>query len=549
MYSAMDSMWVFWAITLIFIMQPGFAMLEAGFARAKNTANIVLKNVVDFLVACIVFFAIGYSLMYLGDNPVIGKLQLFSTESNRDLSIPDMEFVLFQLVFCGTAATIVSGAMAERVKFSAYCIFSIFMSGLIYPVSGHWVWGNGFLHDLGFHDFAGGAVVHTVGGVAAFLGAAVLGPRIGKYTKDGYSNAVQGHNMVFSALGIFLLWFGWFGFNLGSTLSITGDDMISKAAGIMLNTIVAGAASGLTVLVLSWFRYHKPDVSMSLNGVIGGLVAITAGCDSMSAAGAFVTGVLAAFVIVFSVEIVDIFFHVDDPVGASSVHAACGILGVVLTGLFSKEEGLLYGHGAALLKVQIMGIFVIVLWVAVASFLILWIMKKTMGIRISREAELIGLDRSEHGYIGANPFISAGVGSDEQNLEQIGKIAEEIEEQGYQSDHKVRNVVIITREDKLNDLKAALNKVGISGITVSNVLGCGVQKGHAADFYRGVENEVELLPKVRVEVVISSVPLESVLLAAKKVLKTGNVGDGKIFVYSVDHVIRIRTEEEGEEAL
>lgn len=549
MYSALDSMWVFGGIILIFMMQPGFAMLEAGFSRAKNSANIVLKNVVDFLIACIGFFAVGYGLMYLGDNPFIGEIQLFSTEVTGKLTIPDAEFVLFQLVFCGTSATIVSGAMSGRMKFSAYCIFSLCMSCLIYPVSGHWAWGNGFLQNIGFHDFAGGAVVHTVGGVAAFVGAAMLGPRIGKYTKDGYSNAVQGHNMVFSALGVFLLWVGWIGFNACSTLSVSGDEMLMKIAQILLNTFIAGSASGLTMLCLGWFRYHKPDVSMTLNGVVGGLVAITAGCDCVTVFGAFLIGVLAALVLLFAIEVIDLFFHVDDPVGASAVHGICGILGVLMTGFLSKEAGLFYGHGTSLLKAQVTGVLAIVLWVAVTAFVIMWLLKATIGLRVSKEAEIMGLDRSEHGFMGANPFMAMNAGNDEQSMEQIGKFVEEIEEQGYESDHKVRSVVIITRESKLNDLKTALNKIGISGITVSNVLGCGVQKGHTADYYRGVETEVELLPKVRVEIVISGVPLEAVLSVAKKVLKTGNVGDGKIFVYSVDHVIRIRTEEEGEEAL
>lgn len=547
MYSAIDTVWVLVGAVLVFSMQAGFAMLETGFARAKNAANVVMKNVADFILGSLVFWVIGFGLMYSGSGSMIGEVNFFSGGHYVD-NIPDGVFVFYQLVFCGTAATIASGALSGRMKFSAYCIYSVVMSAFIYPISGHWAWGGGFLEQAGFHDFAGGAVVHMAGGMAALAGALILGPRLGKYNRNKSSNAIQGHSLVLSALGVFILWIGWFGFNGSSTLSITGDENIMKVANIFLNTCIAGAVSGVTMLFLSWIRYHKADISMSLNGILAGLVAITSGCDIVTPLGALAIGFITALVLMISIEIIDIAFHIDDPVGASSVHGVCGVVGVILTGVFAKDGGLLYGGGISLLKVQCEGVLAIAVWVFAAMFVLMIILKYTMGIRVSKEAEILGIDRCEHGYIGSNPAMNMDYATDE-NSEYIHQVAEEIEEAEYETDYNIRSVVIITRENKLNDLKNALNEIGISGITVSEVLGCGVQKGHMTDYYRGVETEVELLPKVRVEVVVSEIPLESVLAVAKKILKTGKVGDGKIFVYDVAKVVRIRTEEEGTAAL
>ncbi len=547
MYSAIDTVWVLLGAVLVFSMQAGFAMLETGFARAKNAANVAMKNVTDFILGSIAFWIIGFGLMYSGDGSLIGGLNFFAKGHYID-NIPDQVFVLYQLVFCSTATTIASGALSGRMKFSAYCIYSVVMSAFIYPISGHWAWGGGFLQQAGFHDFAGGAVVHMTGGMVALAGALVLGPRFGKYNRNKSSNAIQGHSMVLSTLGVFILWIGWFGFNGSSAMSITGDDNILLVGKIFLNTCIAGSAAGATMLILSWIRYHKADISMTLNGILAGLVAITSGCDVVTPFGALAIGFIASLVLMIGIEVIDIVFHIDDPVGASSVHGICGAVGVLLTGLFSRDGGLFYGGGISLLKAQFEGVVTICAWAFVTMSILMIVLKYTMGIRVTKEAEVIGIDRSEHGYIGSNPALNMDSSSDD-NLEHIHKIAEEIEESNYKTDYKVRNVVIITRENKLNDLKNALNEIGISGITVSEVLGCGVQKGHMSDYYRGVETEVELLPKVRVEVVISEIPLESVIDAAKKVLKTGKVGDGKIFVYDVNKVVRIRTEEEDTAAL
>lgn len=547
MYSTIDTFWVLSGSLLILAMQAGFAMLEAGLSRAKNAANVAMKNITDFILGSVVFWFIGFGLMYAGGNSLIGEVELFSAGSYVS-HIPDKVFVFNQLVFCATAATIASGAMAGRMKFSAYCIYSVIMSAIIYPISGHWAWGGGFLEQAGFHDFAGGAVVHMVGGIAALVGAAILGPRLGKYNQDKSSNAIQGHSMVFSVLGVMILWIGWFGFNGSSTLSITGDAMVEKVANIFLNTCLAGGVSGTAVLILSRIRYHKTDISMTLNGILAGLVAITSGADVVTQPGAVAIGFIAGVVLMVSIEVIDVGFHIDDPVGASSVHGICGAAGVILTGIYSTDGGLLHGGGLNLLKVQCEGVLVIALWTAIAMAVLMFVLKFIMGIRVPKEAEAIGIDRSEHGYIGGNAAMVVDRTSMETK-DSIRQIAAEVEAKEYETDYSVRSVVIITRENKLNDLKNALNEIGISGITVSSVLGCGVQKGHMADYYRGVETEVELLPKVRVEVVISEIPLQSVIEVAKKVLKTGKTGDGKIFVYQVDNVIRIRTEEEGMDAL
>lgn len=548
MYSAIDTVWVLVGAVMVFAMQAGFTMLETGFSRSKNASNVAMKNIVDFLLGSLAFWILGFGLMYAGEGNLIGGLKLFAT-GNYVENIPNKVFVFYQLVFCATSATIASGALSGRMKFSSYCIYSVIMSGLIYPISGHWAWGGGFLQQMGFHDFAGGGVVHMAGGMAALAGALILGPRLGKYNENRSSNAIQGHSMTLSTLGVFILWIGWFGFNGSSTLGISHSGDLDRVANIILNTALAGAASGSITLFISWFRYHKADISMTLNGVLAGLVGITAGCDVVTQAGAVGIGVVSALVMVAGIEVIDLLFHIDDPVGASSVHGLCGIVGVLMTGILSTEGGVLHAGGFGLLKVQAIGAVCICAWVFVTMSALMLLMKYTIGIRVEREAEIIGIDRSEHGYSGSYMPLLSDDSAVEKSKGELRSIASEIEKEGYESDYKVRSVVIITRENKLNDLKNALNEIGISGITISSVLGCGVQKGHMESYYRGVELEVELVPKVRVEVVISEVPLESVIEVTKKVLKTGNVGDGKIFVYSVDNVIRIRTEEEGIAAL
>lgn len=548
MYSAIDTVWVLVGAVMVFAMQAGFTMLETGFSRSKNASNVAMKNIVDFLLGSLAFWILGFGLMYAGEGNLIGGLKLFAT-GNYVENIPNKVFVFYQLVFCATSATIASGALSGRMKFSSYCIYSVIMSGLIYPISGHWAWGGGFLQQMGFHDFAGGGVVHMAGGMAALAGALILGPRLGKYNENRSSNAIQGHSMTLSTLGVFILWIGWFGFNGSSTLGISQSGDLDRVANIILNTALAGAASGSITLFISWFRYHKADISMTLNGVLAGLVGITAGCDVVTQAGAVGIGVVSALVMVAGIEVIDLLFHIDDPVGASSVHGLCGIVGVLMTGILSTEGGVLHAGGFGLLKVQAIGAVCICAWVFVTMSALMLLMKYTIGIRVEREAEIIGIDRSEHGYSGSYMPLLSDDSAVEKSKGELRSIASEIEKEGYESDYKVRSVVIITRENKLNDLKNALNEIGISGITISSVLGCGVQKGHMESYYRGVELEVELVPKVRVEVVISEVPLESVIEVTKKVLKTGNVGDGKIFVYSVDNVIRIRTEEEGIAAL
>jgi len=536
-YQPLDTAWVLIGAVLVFAMQAGFALVEAGFSRQKNAANAVIKNITDFLISSLVFCIIGFRIMYAG-----------VAEGSYAAGIPDKVFIFYELVFCGTAATIASGAFSGRMRFSSYCLYSLVMSAVIYPVSGHWAWGGGFLQKMGYHDFAGGSVVHMVGGISALVGAMILGPRIGKYNEKHYSNAIQGHSMTQVALGVFVLWIGWFGFNGSSTMGISTEEQILTAGNVLLNTALAGAAAGITTLLVSWFRYHRADISMVLNGVLGGLVAITSGCDVMDQGGAIATGVIASLVMIASIEIIDITCHIDDPVGASSVHGICGIVGILLTGVFSTKNGLLHAGGFRQLGIQCIGVLVMCAWVTGCMLVFMLILKALGILRVSKDAEMIGLDRSEHGYVGDMLPRAADFATD-LDKDEIRKMMGEVEDRHYISDHKVRSVVIITRENKLNDLKNALNDIGISGITVSDVMGCGVQKGHIESFYRGVEMEVELLPKVRVEVVISEVPLNSVIEAAKKVLKTGNTGDGKIFVYGVENVIRIRTEEEGEKAL
>lgn len=547
MYNPLDTAWILIGSALIFFMQAGFCMLETGFTRAKNAGNIALKNLSDAAIGSVAFLILGFGFMFGNGNGFIGGIDFFARNSGGAEGVPHAAFVIFEIVFCATSATIVSGAMAGRTRFSAYCVFSLIMSLFIYPISGHWIWGGGWLSQLGFHDLAGGTAVHIVGGTAAFVGAKMVGARAGKYNSDGSSNGLYGQSLTFSVLGAMILWFSWFGFNGTSTLSLSSDEKLVEAANIFLNTNTCAAAAAVAVLIISRIRYGKTDISMTINGTVGGLVASTAGADCMSTSGALITGILAGALVIASIEFIDHVLKTDDPVGAVSVHGACGLLGTLMVGLFHRENGLFCGGGFSQLGIQFTGAVAVAVWAAVISFAAFWIIKHTIGLRVDRDAEIAGLDRSEHGIVNGGSLSSiyefTGIDTDEKD------VLEKIDRNKYTSDRKMRNVVIITRENKLDELKNALNQIGISGFTVSPVLGCGIQRGHAAEFFRGSEANVSFIPKIRVEVVISEVPLRLVLDTAREVLNTGNIGDGKIFVYSVDDVLRVRTNEEGPDAL
>ncbi len=559
MFSSIDTVWVLLAAVLVFFMQAGFAMVETGFTRAKNAGNIIMKNLMDFALGAIVFWIIGFSLMQgesLGG--LIGKVDFFIRGEYGPGNIPTPVFVIFQTVFAATAATIVSGAMAERTKFISYCIYSVAITAIIYPISGHWIWGGGWLSQLGFHDFAGSTAVHMVGGIAAFIGAAILGPRIGKYGKDGKPKAILGHSVTLGALGVFILWFGWFGFNPGSTLSATGDGTLISVGNIFMTTNLAAAAGATVAMILTWVRYKKPDVSLTLNGALGGLVAITAGCDAVSPFGALMIGAIGGVLIVFAVELLDKVLKVDDPVGAVAVHCVCGAAGTLMVGMFSVSEGLFYGHGAKLLGVQAIGVLSVAAWVTVTMFILFTVLKKTVGLRVKAAEEIAGLDAEEHGLTSAYAdFMPARTATIHLSGEASENPAVAVEEAvpvvhrrvpTADSDVKMTKVDIITNEHKFEALKDALSNIGITGITVTNVMGCGMQKG-TTEFYRGVPVEINLLPKVRLEIVICKIPVETVVETTKKVLYTGNIGDGKIFIYDVENVIKVRTGEEGYAAL
>ncbi|MFU0828617.1 MAG: Ammonium transporter [Lachnoclostridium sp.] len=561
MYSSVNTIWVLVAAALVFFMQAGFAMVETGFTRAKNAGNIVMKNLMDFCLGTPVYWLLGFGLMFGGANAFIGG---FDPMVRGDYSailpegVPLMAYLIFQTVFCATAATIVSGAMAERTKFSAYCIYSLVISALIYPVSGHWIWGGGWLSQLGFHDFAGSTAVHMVGGVSAFIGAKMLGPRIGKYDKNGKSKAILGHSIPLGALGVFILWFCWFGFNGGSTVSATGDDVLVSMGSIFVTTNMAAAVATVTVMCITWLRYKKPDVSMTFNGSLAGLVAITAGCDLVTPFGAAIIGILAGFAVVFGIEFIDKVLKVDDPVGAVGVHGLCGALGTVLVGLFAEQDGLFYGGGAKLLIVQITGVVAVLAWVSVTMTIVFSVIKHTIGLRVSKEEELLGLDIEEHGLASAYADFMPNVDtiSESEKVPALKPVTVEkavpvkkVSDSGPAKDgNKLTTVVILAKQSKFEALKEAMNAIGVTGMTVTNVLGCGMQKG-ATEYYRGVPMEMNLLPKVKVEITVSKVPVELVIEEARKALYTGNIGDGKIFVYDVENVIKVRTGETGYDAL
>lgn len=550
MYSSLDTIWTLLGAVLVFFMQAGFAMVETGFTRAKNAGNIIMKNLLDFAIGTVVFWFIGFGLMFAGDGALIGGLDLF-IRGDYSSSIPTFTFVIFQTVFCATSATIVSGAMAERTKFSSYCIYSLIISALIYPISGHWIWGGGFLSQLGFHDFAGSTAVHMVGGIAALVGAKILGPRIGKYSKDGKAHAIPGHSLTLGALGVFILWFCWFGFNGCSTVSMTGDEILLSASNIFMTTNIAAASSTIVAMIVTWIKYKKPDVSMTLNGALSGLVAITAGCDMVSPAGAFFIGVISGFVVVFAVEFIEKKLKIDDPVGAISVHGVCGALGTILTGLFALDGGLFYGGGFKFLGTQILGVLCVILWVLVTMTLVFLAIKKTVGLRVSAEEEILGLDKLEHGLESSYADFMLVDNDTSPSTSSISPDFVDTVPAVYNTsntDSKMSKVVIITNQDRFDALKLALDKLGITGMTVTNVLGYGMQKG-STNYYRGTPVEVTLLPKLKVEIVVCKIPVATLINVVKKTLYTGKIGDGKIFVYPVENVIKIRTNEEGYDAL
>lgn len=565
----MFAIWFLIGAALVFWMQAGFAMVEAGFTRAKNTGNILMKNIMDFCIGTVMFILIGFSLL-LGEDVVglIGKpgFDIFTAYQNFDFS----NFV-FNLVFCATTATIVSGAMAERTKFLSYCIYSGVISGLVYPVEAHWIWGGGWLSQLGFHDFAGSCAIHMVGGISALIGAAILGPRIGKFTKDKNGkitkvNAFPGSNLALGCLGCFILWFGWYGFN-GAAATST-----AQLASIFLTTTVAPAIATVVCMVFTWLKYGKPDVSMCLNASLAGLVGITAPCDVTDCFGAAIIGIVSGLLVVFGVWLLDYKLHVDDPVGAVAVHMMNGIWGTIAVGLFATPTapgndsvvGLFYGGGFHQLGLQLLGFITVTAWAAITMAIVFFSIKATIGLRVTEEEEIIGLDETEHGLTSAYSGFSIMDISNTMTMEvnentDLGAPEYETASQ-VQKDAAVKvvsvpstatgiyKVVIVSKLSRYDNLKKAMNELGVTGMTVTQVMGCGIQKG-AGEKYRGVEVDATLLPKVKVEVVVSKIPVEKVVEAAKKALYTGHIGDGKIFVYDVAKVVKVRTGEEDIAAL
>ncbi|MDO5021693.1 MAG: ammonium transporter [Lachnospiraceae bacterium] len=568
--SEVFSVWFLIGAALVFWMQAGFAMVEAGFTRAKNTGNIIMKNLMDFCIGTVVFILIGFSLL-LGEDLVglIGKpgFDIFTSYADFDWS----NFV-FNLVFCATTATIVSGAMAERTKFLSYCIYSAVISALIYPIEAHWIWGGGWLSQLGFHDFAGSCAIHMVGGISALIGAALLGPRIGKYTKDESGkiikvNAFPGHNITIGALGVFILWLGWYGFNGAAATSV------EQLGSIFVTTTIAPAIATVVCMIFTWIKYGKPDVSMCLNASLAGLVAITAGCDVTDAFGAIVIGAVSGVLVVFGVWLLDYKLRVDDPVGAVAVHCLNGIWGTLAVGLFATTSapgndsytGLFYGGGFQLFGLQLLGFVSVAAWTAVTITITFLIIKATVGLRVTEEEEIIGLDPTEHGLASAysgfsimdisntmtmetNANTSLGSDSYEAASPAVKNASVKVVTAPVSLDTGIHKIVIIAKLSRYDYLKKAMNDLGVTGMTVTQVMGCGIQKG-AGEMYRGVEMDATLLPKVKVEVVVSKIPVEDVIEAAKKALYTGHIGDGKIFVYNVDKVVKIRTGEEDYDAL
>ena len=560
---------------MVFWMQAGFAMVETGFTRAKNAGNIIMKNLMDFCIGTIVFSLLGYTIM-MGEDALGGLIGLPNLNmwvnfkdfiaSPADGSFTGASTFVFNLVFCATTATIVSGAMAERTKFSAYCIYSAVISLFIYPIEAHWVWGGGWLAQLGFHDYAGSCAIHMVGGFAALVGAICLGPRLGKYVKDDKGkvikvNAIPGHSITLGALGVFILWLGWYGFNGAAATSA------SELSSIFMTTTIAPAAATVTTMIFTWIKNGKPDVSMCLNASLAGLVAITAGCDALDALGASIVGIIAGIVVVIVVEALDLKLHIDDPVGAVGVHCANGIWGTIAVGLLANPDapaglsGLLYTGSASLLGIQLIGVIAVAVYSVVVMLVVFKAIDKCGGLRTSVEDEIIGLDISEHGLPSSYPDFAPAVNKYSSYAQESGitavtgdiPAAEAVPIKAVPSfsdstQPKFTKVEIICKESKFDTLKNEMSKLGITGMTISHVLGCGVQGGRP-EYYRGVPLETNLLPKVQVDIVVSKVPVRSVIETAKRVLYTGHYGDGKIFVYDVENVVKIRTGEEGYDAL
>ena len=567
MYSSVNTIWVLLGAALVFFMQAGFAMCEAGFTRAKNTGNILMKNLMDFCIGTPVFWLLGFGIMFGGAGALIGGFDPLVRGDYSSIlpeGVPLSAFFIFQTVFCATAATIVSGAMAERTKFVSYCIYSLMISAVVYPISGHWIWGGGWLAQMGFHDFAGSTAVHMVGGVSALIGAKILGPRIGKYDEEGKPRAILGHNLSIAALGVFILWFCWFGFNGCSTVSMTGDETIEAAGSIFVTTNMAAAVACVTTMLFTWIRFKKPDISMTFNAALGGLVAITAGCDMVSPLGAAIIGICAGIVLPLAVEFFDKVVKIDDPVGAISVHGVCGAMGTLLTGLLAVDGGLFYGGGAQFFLTQCLGVVSVIAWVVVTMLIVFTVIKHTIGLRASAVEELEGLDIHEHGLPTAyadfsqstsmtavakansypEPVPAKKAAPDEAVPVQVTTAPSGI----TASDVALSKVTIICSQAKFETLKDAMNEIGVTGMTVTQVLGCGIQKGKT-EYYRGVPMTMNLLPKVQVDIVVSKVPVWEVIKAAKQALYTGNIGDGKIFVYRVEDVVKVRTGETGYDAL
>ncbi len=567
LFSDVNTMWTLIGAALVFFMQAGFAAVEAGFTRSKNSGNIIMKNLMDFSIGTPLYWLVGFGIMFGTNSAIFGGIDLF-TRGDYTAILPDgvsfPAYFIFQTVFCATAATIVSGAMAERTKFSSYCIYSAIISLIIYPVSGHWIWGGGWLAQLGFHDFAGSTAVHMLGGLCALIGAAILGARIGKYGKDGKPRAIPGHNIPLGALGVFILWFCWFGFNGGSTVSMTNGGA-ELASVVFVNTNLAAAVATLATMIITWIRYKKPDVSMTLNGSLAGLVAITASCDCVNTWAAAVIGIISAFAVVFGIEFVDKVLKIDDPVGAVGVHFVNGLLGTILTGVFAsneflKENGMTRGY---FFGVQCLGALAVILWGGVMITITFLIIKKTVGLRVTREEELQGLDLPEHGLISAyadfQPIfatMSAPVKNDlalntdapKADIDEAVPVVLKTPKSVTASDVKMTKIEIFVRQECFESLKQAMLDIGITGMTVTNILGCGVQKGRPS-YYRGAVQEITLHPRVQVEIVVSKIPVRKVIDAAKSVMYTGHTGDGKIFIYDVENVIKVRTGEEGVDAL
>ena len=564
-FSSVDVIWTLLGAALVYFMQAGFAMCEAGLTRAKNTGNILMKNMMDFCIGTPAFWLVGFGLMFGGSGAFIGKLDPLIRGSYQFGSLPTWCFVIFQTVFCATSATIVSGSMAERTNFKAYCLYSAMISLIVYPISGHWIWGGGWLSQLGFHDFAGSTAVHMVGGVTACIGAKILGPLIGKYDRDGKPKAIPCHNLTVAALGVFILWFCWFGFNGASTTAMSTDADLTKASLVYMNTNLSAAIATCTAMIFTWVRYGKPDVSMTLNGALAGLVAITAGCDQVSPVGAFFIGLFAGILLCVSVDFFDRIAKIDDPVGAISVHGACGAMGTLCVGLFATDGGLFYGGGIHYFLIQLLGVASVMLWVIITMTIIFKVIDKLVGLRVPADIEIEGLDYHEHGlasaYAGFNiSDITATMdvnentdlgesdytkASDSQKNAAVKVVGEELVAANPTGMYKVSILVKLSRYDKL---RKALNELGVTGMTVTQVMGCGIQKG-SGEKYRGAEVDATLLPKVKVEVIGGNIPVEKVIETAKKCLYTGHIGDGKIFVYDVRHVVKVRTGEEDLAAL